>query len=286
MQYLPIGTIQKATVLRKIDTGYVLQKETDEVLLHNNETKNQLAPGNEVTIFLYQDKNNQVVATTHLPEILVDTYGWADVVEVIPDLGAFVDIGIAKDILVSVDDLPLFESVWPEIGDRLFVRLGKDQEERLLALPATEGIIELERTDAPDEILNKPFTARVYLTNREGTAVISEEGYRGFIHHTERDDEPRLGQLITGRVIDVKDDGTINVSLKPLKQERMGDDAEAILELLDLNDGVIPLTDKSDPEDIRTSFNCSKSAFKRALGKLMKERKIEQRDGKTYLITK
>ena len=284
--HLPIGTIQTATVLRKIETGYVLKKETDEVLLHNNETENELKAGQEVEVFLYQDKGNQIVATTKLPSILMDTYGWAEVVEVIPDLGAFVSIGIAKDILVSVDDLPLFESVWPQVGDMLYVTLGKDQEERLLALPATEGVFDRERNQAPDELLNKPFTARVYLTNREGTAVISEEGYRGFIHHSERDEEPRLGQTVTGRIIDVKEDGTVNVSLTPLKQDRMDDDAEAILELLELNDGVISLTDKSDPEDIRMSFNCSKSAFKRALGRLMKERKIEQRDGKTYLITK
>lgn len=286
MIHLPIGTIQAAIVLRKIETGYVLKIDTDEVLLHNNETAHELKVGDELEIFLYQDKSSQVVATTVLPEILMDTYGFAEVVEVLPKIGVFVDIGIAKDILTSVDDLPLYQKAWPKIGDRLYVRLGKDQEGRLLAIPATEGVIEIERTEAPKDILNKPFTARVYYTSREGAAIVSEEGYRGFIHHSERDEEPRLGELLTGRVIDVKEDGTINVSLKPLKQERIGDDAEAILELLELNDGVISLTDKSDPEDIRKSFNCSKSAFKRALGRLMKERKIEQRDGKTYLIKK
>lgn len=283
---LPIGTIQKAIVLRKIETGYVLKIETDEVLLHNNETAQKLEVGDELEVFLYQDKNNQVVATTVLPEILMDTYGFAEVVGVLPKIGVFVDIGIAKDILTSVDDLPLYQKVWPKIGDRLYVRLGKDQEGRLLAIPATEGVIEIERSEAPQDILNKPFTARVYYTSREGAAIVSEEGYRGFIHHSERDEEPRLGELLTGRVIDVKDDGTVNVSLKPLKEERIDDDAEAILALLKQQDGVIPFSDKSDPEEIRTTFHCSKSAFKRALGRLMKERKVEQRDGKTYLLNK
>lgn len=284
MMYLPIGTIQTATVLRKIDTGYVLNKETDEVLLHHNETEKELEVGEEVKIFLYQDKNNQIVATTALPTIVMDAFDWAKVVEVIPHLGVFVDIGIAKDILISVDDLPLFQDVWPAVDDLLYVTLGKDQEERLLALPATEGVIEYERSTAPDELLHKPLTARVYLTNREGTAVISEEGYRGFIHHTEREKEPRLGELVSGRVIDVKEDGTVNLSLLPLKQDRIPSDAEAILFHLENHGGVIPFSDKSDPEDIRGTFNISKSAFKRALGKLMKERKIKQEDGKTYLI--
>lgn len=283
---LSIGTIYPAVVLRKIETGYVLKIETNEVLLHNNETENELTVGDELDVFLYQDKTGQTVATTVLPDILMDTYGFAEVVEVLPKIGVFVDIGIAKDMLTSVDDLPLYQKAWPKVGDRLYVRLGHDQEGRLLAIPATEGVIEIERTEAPTDILNEPFTARVYYTSREGAAIVSEEGYRGFIHHSERDAEPRLGELVTGRIIDVKDDGTVNVSLKPLKQDRMADDADTIMQLLELKDGMIPFSDKSSPEEIRETFNCSKSAFKRALGRLMRERKIEQRDGKTYLITK
>lgn len=284
MLHLPIGTIQTATVLRKIETGYVLKKESDEVLLHHNEAARELEVEEVVDVFLYQDKDNELIATMTLPEIVMDTYGWAEVVEVIPHLGAFVSIGIAKDILVSVDDLPVFEEVWPKIGDQLYVTLGKDQEERLLALPATEGVIEQKRVDADEDLLNKPVSGRVYLTSKEGTAMITKEGYRGFIHHSERMKEPRLGEEVSGRVIDVKDDGTINVSLKPLKQDRIDDDAAVILAYLKENDGEIPYTDKSDPEDIRDIFNFSKSAFKRAVGRLMRDRKVEQKNGKTYLI--
>src|SRR5690625_6489242 len=85
MLHLPIGTIQSASVLRKIETGYVLIKETNEVLLHNNETENELENGQEVDVFLYQDKDNQVVATTKLPTIQMGVYDWAKVVEVIPE---------------------------------------------------------------------------------------------------------------------------------------------------------------------------------------------------------
>ncbi|MEC5423005.1 S1-like domain-containing RNA-binding protein [Virgibacillus sp. C22-A2] len=283
MNTLPLGTIQTMTVLRKIDTGYVLKQDTEEALLHHNETDEELEIDQEVDVFLYNDKKGNVTATTSLPTVLMDAYDWAEVVEVIPKLGAFVTIGIAKEMLVSVDDLPLFEDVWPKVGDKLFVTLGKDQKDRLLAIPATEGIIERTIDQAPDELLNKPVSGRVYFTNREGTAIITEENYRGFIHHTERKQEPRLGELVSGRVIEVKPDGTVNISLRPLKQDSMGEDADAILEHLEKNDGAIPFTDKSDPEDIRGTFNISKASFKRALGRLMKEGKIEQRDGNTYL---
>jgi len=283
MFHLPIGTIQTATVLRKIETGYVLQKETDEVLLHHNETDRELEVDENVDVFLYHDKNNQIVATMVLPTITRDTYDWAEVVEAIPRLGVFVNIGIAKDILISIDDLPLFEDVWPQIGDKLYVTLGKDQEERLLAIPATESVFFNMREIATDELFNNEISGFVYRTSREGTAFFSEDGYRGFIHHTERDVEPRLGEFIKGRIIAVKDDGTVNVSLKPLKQDRMAGDADTILTYLESHDGVIPFGNKSDPEEIRATFNMSKSAFKRALGRLLKENKIKPGDKQTFL---
>ncbi|SDQ22034.1 hypothetical protein SAMN05216232_1130 [Virgibacillus subterraneus] len=275
-----IGLIQKLKVLRKIDTGYVLE---DDVLLHNNELDTELEPEQEIEVFPYTDKKGQVIATTKLPSVQMDEYDWAEVVEVMPGLGVFVNIGIAKEMLVSIDDLPLFESVWPIIGDMLYVTLGKDQKGRLLAIPASEGVVERQWDIAPDDLLNQAISGRVYRTSKEGSAIISEDGYRGFIHHTERKDEPRLGEWVEGRVIDVKEDGTLNVSLRPLKQHSMGEDADNILMHLKQSNGVIPFSDKSDPEDIQGTFNISKAAFKRALGKLMKEQKIEQHDGKTFL---
>lgn len=283
MNTLRIGTVQTMNVLRKIETGYVLAKDGEEALLHHNETDHELEENQDVEVFLYNDKKGNIAATTTIPTVQMDAYDWSEVVEVIPKLGAFVNIGIGKEMLVSVDDLPLFEDVWPKVGDRLFVTLGKDQRGRLLALPATEGVIAREVELAPDELLNQPISGTVYHTSREGSAILTEDNYRGFIHHTERKTEPRLGELVHGRVIEVKFDGTLNISLRPLKQHSMGDDADAILEHLEGHEGIIPFSDKSDPDDIRGTFNISKAAFKRALGKLMKEGKIEQRDGNTYL---
>src|SRR5699024_5317884 len=97
MNNLLIGTIQTMTVLRKIDTGYVLQKDTSEALLHHNETEDELQTDQEIDVFLYQDKKEQAIATTKLPHVQMDVYDWTEVVEVIPDLGAFVDIGTGKD---------------------------------------------------------------------------------------------------------------------------------------------------------------------------------------------
>src|SRR5690625_2336507 len=83
-----MSTIQTKTVLRKIDTGYALQKETSEALLQHNETEDELQTDQEVDVCLYQDKNGQTIATPKLPHVQMDGYGWAQVVEVIPALAA------------------------------------------------------------------------------------------------------------------------------------------------------------------------------------------------------
>ncbi|MFU0789881.1 CvfB family protein [Virgibacillus proomii] len=277
------GTIQSLTVDRIIDTGYVLTFETNEVLLHHQEADQELQPNQEVSVFLYLDKKGKTVATTKLPHVQMDVYGWSIVKQVTPNLGVFVDIGTTKEILVSKDDLPLYEKVWPQTDDKLFVTLGRDRKGRLLAIPATEQVIFSRIEPAPESLLNASISGTVYRTNREGSAIITPEHYRGFIHYTERKKEPRLGEYIQGRVIDVKDDGTLNVSLRPLKRESIQEDADQILEHLKANDGVIPFDDKSDPEDIRATFHISKAAFKRAIGRLMKEGKVEQHNGYTHL---
>ena len=283
MNNIPIGTVQTMTVLRHIDTGYVLEKNNEQALLHHNETEKGLIRGEEVCVFLYSDKSGRSVASTKLPHVQMGNYDWAKVMDVVPGLGVFVDIGTAKDMLVSLDDLPVFEDVWPNKGDQLLVTLGQDKKGRLLAIPATEDVIFSRMEWAPENIYNQPTSGRIYKTSSEGSAFITEEDYRGFIHHTERKTEPRLGELISGRVIEVKEDGTINASLRPYKKQSRIEDADAILAYLEESEGVIALTDKSDPEDIRGTFGISKAAFKRALGKLMKDGKVEQKDGNTYL---
>lgn len=286
MNSLLVGTIKLAIVIRKIDTGYVLDIEDHDVLLHFNDMNEdeELLDETEIEVFLYHDKNEQVVATTMIPRIDRETFGWAEVINVVPQLGVFVDIGTTKEILVSVDDLPIYTEVWPMENDFLYVALGEDRRGRLLAIPATEYDIEPIFEPATDIELNSPISGTIYYTNREGAAFITENNVRGFIHNSEREEEPRLGQLIKGRVIEVKDDATVNASLLPLKEERIDPDSEVILAYLKLNDGTMPYNDKSDPEDIRDIFGMSKSAFKRALGKLMRERIINQDESTTFIV--
>ncbi|GAA0342741.1 S1-like domain-containing RNA-binding protein [Oceanobacillus oncorhynchi subsp. oncorhynchi] len=273
---LPIGSIIAMTVLRKIDTGYVLSAYGEEVLLHHNEAQSVLELDQSVDVFLYVNKKEQVNATTYLPSVTLGLYDWAEVVGVLPRLGVFVNIGTSKDILVSKDSLPLFQESWPRSGDRLYITLQLDKKGRLLGVPASENIIANNVFAAPEQLNQQTVIGTVYYTNKEGAAIITSEGYRGFIHRTERKMEPRVGQVVEGRVIAVKEDGSINVSLRPLKQDSLSDDADAILKHLEANNGAIPFHDKSNPEEIRATFQISKSAFKRAVGTLLKRGQIKQ----------
>ncbi|WP_067836220.1 CvfB family protein [Amphibacillus sediminis] len=286
MNILKSGEIVTLTVQRIIETGYVLTDGTNEILLHENETTSPLTEGEQVEAFLYHDKNNQLIATTILPSVRLDTFDWAEVVAIREGVGVFVDIGIAKHILVSEDDLPSIRTVWPKEGDQLYLSLKHDKKGRLLGEPVTEQDFEGNWDHANENMFNQDISGRVFRTGKEGAVIITEQGYRGFIHHSERKDDLRLGEWVQGRVIKVKHDGTLNISLLPRKQDARDTDAETIYQYLIAHNGTMPLDIKSSPELIQSTFNISKAAFKRAMGKLYKEGKIKQEDGLTLLIEK
>ncbi|NCU18381.1 CvfB family protein [Pallidibacillus pasinlerensis] len=283
MNHLKPGTVETLTVAREVDFGFFLTNGNEDVLLHKSEAKGELQLDEDVRVFLYQDKQGRLAATMAIPEVQLGTYGWCEVVEVKESLGVFVNIGLSKDILIHEDDLPKLTEVWPAVGGRLFITLKTDKNGRLLGKLATENIMEDYFKKADRSIFNKDVKGYVYRTLYSGTFIITEEGYRGFIHESQRVKEPRLGDKVTGRVIDVKEDGSINVSLLKRVHEKLTDDAEMIFAYLQERGGSMPYTDKSAPEDIEKRFAISKGAFKRALGRLMKEGKIYQEEGWTYI---
>ncbi|WP_044336807.1 CvfB family protein [Rossellomorea aquimaris] len=283
MSSLKPGTVVDLFVDHEVPYGFFLTNDLDRVLLHHSEITEEIQEGDTVKVFLYHDKDVRLTATMRIPKVQVGAYGWAEVVDKREDLGVFVNIGLPKDILVSADDLPKFLELWPNPGDQLFLTLNRDKQERLYGRLATENIIEQVSRRASTEMMNAKVQGRVYRLLRVGTFFLSEQGYRCFVHENERKAEPRLGELVEGRVIDVKDDGNLNVSFLPLKQDKMLDDSEVILEYLEQRNGAIPYWDKSLPEEIKDRFNMSKASFKRALGKLMKENRVYQEEGWTYL---
>ncbi|MCM3362657.1 CvfB family protein [Niallia sp. HCP3S3_B10] len=280
-----MGRVEILTVARIASFGYFLtiEEEDEDVLLHFSETDQKFEEGDEVRVFIYSDSQGRACSSTYIPSIAVGKYDWVKVTDRKEGIGCFFDIGLKKDMLLGEDDLPVHEEVWPEVGDMLYITLKVNKNNYLYVKPATDPIIEEMSTKATREDFNKNIHGYIYRTAKVGSWIYTAEGYKGFIHESERGQEPRLGEKVSGRIIDVKLDGTVNISLLPRKEEALDKDAQLILDYLIMRKGAMPYGDKSMPEDIKERFNLSKGSFKRALGKLMKENKVYQEEGWTYL---
>lgn len=282
--HLEAGMTLVMTVSRKTEIGYFLREGKDEVFLHKNEAQGQLDLDEEVEVFLYHDHENRLAATMDLPYVAMGEYGWLEVVDLSSRMGVFLDNGINKHLLVFIDDLPKLRDEWPRPGDRLLVTLKQDKQGRLLAQPVTEQEVLQFSVQADASMKNKNVEATVYKVIAAGAFLLTEDDHIMFIHRDEMTERMRLGQTVRCRVSFVREDGRLNGSMRERKEVQYGEDAEKLLRYLSNRDGAMPYTDKTDADIIQEKFQMSKSSFKRALGKLMKERRVEQIDGWTKVI--
>jgi predicted RNA-binding protein (virulence factor B family) len=278
---LQAGMMLTMTVARQTEFGYFLRDQDDEVFLHRNEADGPLQAGDEVDVFLYHDHENRLAATMGMPLVGVGEYGWLEVVDVSPRLGVFLHNGIQKDLLLFVDDLPKLRDEWPRIGDRLLVTLKRDKQGRLLAKPVTEEEMKVIAAPADATMFNKWVEGTVYNVIQAGAFLFTEDEHILFIHRDEMTEKLRLGQSVRCRVSYVREDGRLNGSMRARKEARYQEDADKLLRYLIDRGGAMPYTDDTPADIIREKFQMSKASFKRALGKLMKERKIEQEEGWT-----
>lgn len=279
-----LGTITTAMVVDKNQTNLFAQKEgiTFKVL---DENVNDFEIGDMIEGFFYINQKDEYVLMTSIPSIYKGVYDWGEVVEVQRDLGVFVDVGwMEKDLVVSLDDLPVFMNVWPRKGDRLFLTVRTDQKNRMWGQLAEINDIIQNAPEASEQMHNENVDGTVISSLKAGSYLYLENDYIGFVHPSERDREPRLGEAVSGRVIGVREDGVLYISLLPRAYEVLDDDASMIFTLLKRSpDHRLPYHDKSDPDDIRQYFGISKGQFKRAVGRLMKQRLVLQDKDGTYL---
>ncbi|QCR33998.1 S1 RNA-binding domain-containing protein [Lysinibacillus sp. SGAir0095] len=284
MNELQSGQVVELTVLEEQGSKWILTDGHAEIPLNSSDVQGSLRVGERIKVFLYADRRGNLQATTAIPAILQGDYGWARVIKVTKE-GAFVDIGSSREVLVKAEDLPPIESVWPEVGDHLYLTLRTDRNGDLFGRLVTEEKVNELYEGAFEEMHNKNVKARPYRLLPVGSFLLGiEEPYRIFVHNSEMYTEPRLGQEVEVRIIAVKEDGSLNGSLLPRKHERLGQDAQVVFEYLQSVGGKMPFSDKSTPEEITEMFHMSKGAFKRALGTLMKAGKIKQQDGWTEIL--
>lgn len=280
-----LATVITGLIKEENANDYFIQKEGLTFALSKGEGERQI--DDMVTGFAYTDMKQKARLTTKEISSTRTSYGWGEVTEVRRDLGVFVDTGIPnKEIVVSLDVLPEMKELWPKKGDKLYIRLEVDKKDRIWGIPAEPEVFQKMASPAYNNMQNQHWSAIVYRLKLTGTFVyLPENNMLGFIHPSERYAEPRLGQVLDARVIGFREvDRTLNLSLKPRSFEMLENDAQMIVTYLEANGGFMTLNDKSSPEDIKTTFGISKGQFKKALGGLMKAKRIKQDATGTELI--
>jgi len=280
-----IGQTISAIIVEESERFYFLQKGED--LLRLDKTEGEHTVGDVVTGFVYVDKDDHRRLTTLEQKATNEHYGWGTVTAVRKDLGTFVDTGLpGKDVVVSLDDLPLEKDQWPKVGDQLYVKLIIDRKERIWGHLAWHEDFWNLAGPAYDNMQNQDLRAIVYRNKESGTFVyLPDNNMLGFIHPNERFSVPRVGQELQVRVIGFrKEDRSLNLSAKPRAYEMLDADSQMILAYLQSMGGKMAFNDKSNPDEIKATFGISKGQFKKALGGLMKAKKIKQSPEGTELI--
>ena len=270
-------------VVRLGEMGAFLDAETgntsDDVLLHTQQQTAPVAVGDEVEVFLYRDPKRRLTASMRVPKMKEGQIARMKVVNVSKD-GAFLDVGAERGIFMPFAGM----RGRPRIGERVWAKLYTDKSGRLAVTMEVED--EMRRASKPAEGIKvgDSVTGEIYNYTDKGAFLFSKERYIVFIDNKEMKTRPRVGETVTARVTFLREDGRLNASLREVKEKALVTDSDAILALMRERHGRMPYSDATSPEIIRDKFGISKAAFKRALGHLLKEGKIEQRDGWTWLL--
>lgn len=267
---MKLGEKQVLMMDKEVDFGVYLGTESEHVLLPKKQVPRGLEPGDPVEVFLYKDSRDRLIATTNEPKL---TLGGLAILEVIDTgkNGAFLDWGLEKDLF-----LPFREQTTPvKKGDSILVSLYIDKSARLCA---TMKVYEKLSCDSPYQKDDMVEGIVYELSDRFGVFVAVDGKYSALIPKREVYHTYRVGETIRARVAAVKDNGKLDLSVREKAFIQMDVDAAKLVEYMEKNGGRIPFTDKASPETIRGEFEMSKNEFKRAVGRLLKEKKIEIRE--------
>lgn len=267
---MELGKIVKWNIIRLKEFGAYVAAPDDaagkeEVLLPGKQVPEGAKVGDSVEVFLYKDSADRPIATTKRPLLTVGEVGRLTVRDV-TKIGAFLDIGLERDVL-----LPFRERVGEiKPGQSVLAALYVDHSGRLAATMRIYPY--LKTMEGAEE--GKTVHGTVYEIGTPGIFVAVDDRYYGLIPKEEAYETFSVGQEVTARITYVRPDGKLNLSTRDEAFRQMDSDADMILRKLSEAGGTLPYGDGTDPETVRRVFHISKNAFKRALGRLFKERKI------------
>lgn len=266
---IELGKVQKLQVLREKEFGVYLGRAEDGengVLLPRKYVPEGIKPGEELEVFIYKDSEDRLIATTEKPLIQVGQVAVLEVKDV-SKIGAFLDMGLEKDLLLPFKE----QSHRVKRGEKCLVALYVDRSQRLAA---TMKVYTYMRSDSPYQ-KDDWVTGTIYeLSDKLGAFVAVDNQYYGLIPRSEMFRDYREGEVVEARVSKVRSDGKLDLNPQAKAYQQMETDAEIIIKVIDELGGELPFNDKVSPEVIRREFGLSKNAFKRAVGRLLKENRI------------
>lgn len=262
---------------KSTDFGVYLTDGETEVLLPKKEVPQGFGSNQSIEVFVYLDSKDRPIATTRTPLISLDECAPLTVKE-IGKIGVFLDFGLEKDLF-----LPFRETAGrPEVGDEILVRMYLDKSGRLCA---SQRHLYDKLAKNPPYKVGDEVSARVYEFGHDfGTFVAIDDKYSAMIPKHEDKSMLRIGDVISVRITAIKEDGKCDVTMRQSAGIQMDVDSMKLLEIIESYAGVLPFTEKASPEVIYRETGLSKAAFKRAVGRLYKERKITLDDGKIRKI--
>lgn len=267
---LELGKKQKLMIIKKVEFGVYLAEAMgaeEKVLLPKKEVPEMAETGMIIEVFLYKDSRDRLIATTREPKLEVGGLAVLEVKEV-GKIGAFLDWGLDKDLLLP------FKQQTRKVreGEQYLVALYIDKSSRLCA---TMKVYEYLRTDSPYRV-DDHVKGTVYQTSDQfGVFVAVDNQYSALIPKRDAAGTFTVGDVVEARVTRVKEDGKLDIATREKAYLLIDEDAEAVMGVIEEFSGVLPFNDKASPEVIKREFGLSKNAFKRAVGRLLKEGRIE-----------
>lgn len=267
-----LGRKQELVVVKTVDFGVYLGEDQNagmdkRVLLPKKQVPENCNIGDKIEVFLYKDSRDRLIATVNIPKLMVGEVGFLKVSQV-TKIGAFLDWGLEKDILLPYKE----QTRKVREGEEVLAALYIDKSSRLAV---TMNVYEYLRKDSEykkDDIV----TGMIYQTSDNfGVFVAVDNIYSALIPKKEVVGELRIGDTVQARVTGVKPDGKLDLSVREKAYLQIEKDAVKILQIIDSFDGVLPFTDRANPEVIKRETQMSKNEFKRAIGNLLKNGKIE-----------
>ena len=266
---MKLGEYNVLTILRITTVGAYLGDEFDnDVLLPNKYLTQQMSVGEDITVFLYNDSEDRLVATTEKPFIALNQFAYLQVKEITP-YGAFLDWGLEKDLLVPFRE----QTNKLEEGKYYLIYLMLDESTNRLV--ATAKTNKKYSTDTSEIELEKEVDLLICETFDLGVKVIVNGKHLGIVYLSDLTRRLRRGDHEIGYVFKIREDGKLDVRLEQSGYQKIEPSAERLLALMKNRKGTLFLTDKSDPDDIRDQVGMSKKTFKQAVGNLYKNKLIQ-----------